>query len=577
VAAAVYANALANGLVWDDPIVLTRQLAAFHSLRDLLIFPRDIPQFSPDYYRPLTILSYLLDRAIGGVSPLVFHLSVIVYHVLATYLVFRLGLLVLAGTPVMVLGAGLGAAAFAVHPMHTESVAWGAGRSDVIACVLVIAAVLVYRGEGLRPTGRAIAAAALSFLAMLAKETAVAVVAILPATDLLLGRRPVSRPGTAGRAERRRRSDGAMAHNMLLGYVPLLVALVGYIGLRRIVLGSTFGPATDSGSDTIARMAAAVGVYVGKLILPIHQSAYISDLPTSPISLAGATLLIGLALVVAVAGWQRHERRVTFLLMWIGVALAPSLAIVVKIPAAPIAERYLYIPSVGFCVLLGYAAAHAIHAASARLRLAVIAAVTAVLAAGVVATVRRNAVWRSNLSLWEDTAAKNATDGLPMRSLATAYQETGDTLRATEYFRKALQRRNDLSGQFIIDNNLGTLALQHHQLAEAEQYYRAALAVNAQSSESRFNLGLIGLMRANGEDGAHDSAWRRQQAEQARQWLEQATRLNPHDPDIAIGLGQVLAVLDDRGGARSQYERALALGVPADLEASVRKLMADLE
>src|SRR5512135_1967568 len=87
-AAVVYANALANGLVWDDPIVLDRQLRAFKTLGDLIVTPRNIPQNSPDYYRPLTILSYLIDRAIGGTGPLMFHLSVVVFHVVTTFLVF---------------------------------------------------------------------------------------------------------------------------------------------------------------------------------------------------------------------------------------------------------------------------------------------------------------------------------------------------------------------------------------------------------------------------------------------------------------------------------------------------------
>src|SRR3990172_7771686 len=79
-AALAYVNALGNGLVWDDPIVLTRQLLAFQSVRDLIFLPRNIPQFSPDYYRPLTVASYLIDRAVAGSSPFMFHFSVVLWH-----------------------------------------------------------------------------------------------------------------------------------------------------------------------------------------------------------------------------------------------------------------------------------------------------------------------------------------------------------------------------------------------------------------------------------------------------------------------------------------------------------------
>src|SRR5512144_639229 len=72
-----YANSLRNGFVWDDPIILTRQLVVFRTLGDVLAPPRDIPQFSPDYYRPVTIATYLLDRAAGGDDPFAYHLSVV--------------------------------------------------------------------------------------------------------------------------------------------------------------------------------------------------------------------------------------------------------------------------------------------------------------------------------------------------------------------------------------------------------------------------------------------------------------------------------------------------------------------
>ena len=208
-AAAAYANALANGLVWDDPIVLERQLLAFRSLGDLFFPPANIPQFSPDYYRPLTVLSYLVDRMVGGTSPFVFHLSVVLWHIATTFLVFRLGRVLFAGLPQALAAAGFGAALFAVHPIHTESVAWGAGRSDVIAACFAVAAAVLYLQDRWSALLRAAAAAALVFIAMLAKETAAALLLILPLGDWLLEPRltPATRP--TGRAERRRQHQVA--------------------------------------------------------------------------------------------------------------------------------------------------------------------------------------------------------------------------------------------------------------------------------------------------------------------------------------------------------------------------------
>lgn len=577
-AALVYVNALANELVWDDPIVLERQLLAFRSVGDLIFPPRNIPQFSPDYYRPLTTLSYLIDRAIGGTGPFMFHLSVVLYHVAATYLVFRFGLLLFAATPIALVAAGLGAALFAVHPIHSESVAWGAGRSDVLACGFAVAAAAAYLSNRWTPIRRAAISAALLFVAMLAKETAAALLILIPATDLLLPERALPVARSESRADRRRqRTAPASRPSRLAVYVPFLVAFMLYVALRIASIGSIAGPTNPESADLGSKLLAAIGVYLGKLLLPVRQCAYISDLPTGPLGLLMASALIAGSALLGVVAWRRHEPRVVFSLLWIGLTLAPSLAIIVKIPVAPVAERYLYVPSVGFCLLAGYAAATllaTVHAGALRTATAV--GIGVIIAGAAAATVQRNAVWRSNLTLWQDTVAKNTTDALPMRSLATTYQRLGDTAKAAEYFQQALQRRNDQHGLFTLYNNLGSLAMVDKRLDEAERSYRAALALNPQAPDCLFNLGLIALTRATDAGDGRDGAWRRDQAQRARQLFEQAAQLSPLDPDIQVGLGQTLSALDDIAGARARYERALQLGLPPSTEASVRKLLADL-
>ena len=652
-AAVVYLNVLANGLVWDDPIILTRQLLAFQSLGDLIFLPRNIPQFSPDYYRPLTILTYLIDHAIGGASPFMFHFSVALFHVLTTYLVFRFGMGLFRGQPMAVPAAGLGAALFALHPIHSESVAWGAGRSDVLACGFSLAGAVVYLSQHQPAWRRATVAAGLLFAATLAKETAVPLLMLVPLSDIVLRRAGQGATPVGPRAERRRRNAAPAPPPRLLLYLPFVAALALYMSAREAVLGSALGPASALRIDTLPRLIGAVGYYLGALALPVRQSAYISDLPTGPFALLATAVAVLLLAVVGlfpyvtsrtnmlsetiatapperanpvlskVEGGERAggllgggpaargERVVSFLLLWIAFTLAPSLVIVLKIPFAPVAERYLYLPSVGYCLLLGYGAVRLFSGLTSRKARALVAvAVVVLLCVGAAATVRRNAVWRSNLTLWQDTAARNITDGLPMRSLATTYQQLGDAAKAKEYFLLALQRRNDAAGLLTIYNNLGSLAMMDKKLDEAERYYRSALTalgvpdlvrlsqVPSEAARSDptgsgptgqdagrsppgaadalFNLALIGLTRAKDEGGTRDPSWRHEQAEQARRLFEHAQQLSPLDPDIPVGLGQTLSVLGDVAGARKAYERALQLGLPPATDAAVRHLLREL-
>ena len=571
-AAVVYANALANGMVWDDPIVLNRQLLAFRSLHDIVFTPRNIPQYSPDYYRPLTTVSYLLDRAIGGGQPFMFHLSVVLYHMLATWLVFRLGLALFA--PAGLAAAGLGAALFAVHPIHTESVAWGAGRSDVLACIFALAATLAALRSDWSPWRRATGAAALVFVSVLAKETTAALFVLLPLIDTTLQRVPSPTPPVARRADRRRQRTTPVATGPapLLLALPFAVGLVVYVGLRQAALGTIVGSASPLGADGVPKIIGAIGLYLAKLVLPIGQCAYISDLPTQPLA-----LVVTLAMLLAGAAglwlaWQRGQRVVVFLLLWIGMTLAPSLAIVAKIPTAPVSERYLYLPSVGFCLLVGFAAADLLRRTATRApyRWAVTSAVALLVVAGAVATVRRNAVWRSNLALWSDTAAKNTTDGLPLRSLAAAQLEASDSATAAELFRQALQRRNDQIGKFVIYNNLGTIAMNQQRLDEAEQQYQTALSLNPNAADCLFNLGLIALTRAT---TTPDADGKRPHAERARGFFARAEQISPLDADIHVAFGQTLTILGDAAGARAQYQRALDLGLPASTAEAVRARM----
>jgi Tfp pilus assembly protein PilF len=577
-AAVVYVNALANGLVWDDPIVLNRQLLAFRNLHDIIFTPRNIPQYSPDYYRPLTTLSYLLDRAIAGNAPFMFHLSVVIYHAVATSLVFRLGL-VLFGTAATALpAAAFAAALFAVHPIHSESVAWGAGRSDVLACGFSLLAVLVYRRANWTAWRRALVAAGLVLVAALAKETAASFFVLVPAMDSVLGRlaSPTTVP-TGSRAERRRREPAPpTAQVSRLPYLPFAVTLMLYVGLRQAALGTLVGESRASGIAVLASVIGALGVYLGKLVLPIAQCAFISDLPSGPLALAAIMVLVACLVAATWVTWCRGQRLVTFLLLWIGLTLAPSLTIVAKIPTAPVAERYLYLPSVGFCLLAGYGAVMLVERSGHRVgRTIVVTAMALLLSAAAVATVQRNAVWRSNLSLWADTAEKNTTDGLPARSLGAAYLEQGDHAKALQYFHLALQRRNDALGRFVIYNNLGSLAMAEQRLDDAEQDYRTALTLNPSAPDTLFNLGLIALTRATDKQ-ASDQAAKHDQALRARQLFEQALQQHPLDTDIIIALGQTLSALEDPRGARAQYERALQLGLPASTAASVRQLLAAL-
>lgn len=589
-----YANSLRNGFVWDDPIILARQLVVFRSVGDVLAPPRDIPQFSPDYYRPLTIASYLLDRSIGGDDPLVFHLSVVLAHAATALLLYLLALQLLSGpagkgTPAIV-GAFAAGALFALHPVHTESVAWAAGRSDVLATGFLVA-VLVVSGRARRSWNGSVLAGLCAAAALGCKETAVALYPLMLLRDLLAP--PVPR---------------ATRGQWLRSWAGPLVAGAVYVLLRRNALGEFVGSAPDAlptGQRSALELVGAVGMYVGRLLWPAHLNAYIDHIDSGPVALALAGLLIagsGVALwfwwtarptvrgfegprVRANAASAHRAPKVSkggggpsdprtlgplnpglplFALAWLALTLAPSLAILWKIPDAPLAERYLYLPSAGFSLLLGDLVARLCAASSRRpARLAMAGGLALILLASAIATVRRNPVWHDDIALWEDTEPKSLVSGMAARSVGTAYLQAGRRADARAAFERALERRNSPRGAQTIYNNLGTLAMYDADYAAAQRHYEAALQANP-GPDTIFNLGLAILQRGG---------LSRESAQAALPYYQRAKGLNPHDPDIEAALAQAYDILAQRELAAQHARRALELGATGPTADALRAML----
>jgi Flp pilus assembly protein TadD len=561
-----YANTLGHGFVWDDPISLERWLPALPTAGSAFFPPPNIPQFPSDYYRPLQLLSYRLDRAIGGGAPWAFHLNVVLAHGLATVLVFVAGLRLFERSPAG-RGAALAAALlFAVHPIHTESVAWMAARPDVMVACLGLAALLAYWRTDWSDERRSIVAAGLIFAALLCKENAAALLVLVPLSAWVLGQ---PRTGARGRQARRRADTGAAPRSAEL--LPFAAAVLLYLLLRLLALGRVLPAPAAGRASLLLALVSAAGAYLRLLVVPHPQNAYITELPVGGATLAGNLLAVVAFLLLLAWAWRRSDRVLSFALAWIGLTLAPSLALVAEGGGAPLAERYLYVPSIGFCWAAGALLARA-YEQSRGIRLAASASVGVLVLAGLAMTVQRNRVWRDNLRLWSDTAVKNTTDGLPLRNLATATLAAGDPIAAQRLFHDALGRRNDPYGQYTIHNNLGTIALNRGDDVAAERHYRTAFTLQP-TADCAYNIGLIALRRGLGSEPTPDAAVRSAKLREARDLLEQAVAASPHDSDIHVALGQAADALGDQPAARRHFAEALRLGLPPSTEAAVRRLM----
>jgi len=349
VATLPYLATLDGELVWDDRKLIAED-HRFHepnpvsALLSSDFFGRSEQPFRYGYLRPLTSLSYLGTWSLFGANPLPYRLTNLALHVMATVLVWVVARRLF---PRDALGAFLGGALFAVHPVHAESVAWISGRTDLFCTVLVLPVVaLTDMIRGARPRA-AVAVTACFFcgLGLWAKEMAAAVPAALIAFA------PLVQPAAA------------RTRWMLLSVGTVLAALP-YIGHRVLVSDvGVHGLAWDTARIPMMLWTffSTFSAYVGELFLPLGARPYIqnpwrnsfTDLPV----LIGAVLL----LVVADAVWQWRQRRPA--LAWLGVFFVVSflpISNVLRITGpvdmgAPMAQRFLYLPSVAWCVAGGIA------------------------------------------------------------------------------------------------------------------------------------------------------------------------------------------------------------------------------
>lgn len=540
VAAAVllFLPTLRYGFIWDDPLVL-EQMRAMHGLRDLLVPPDIVPRF---YYRPFIFATFLLDRALGGGGPLWFHATGIFWHAVATGLVFLLARSLLGARRLP--EACCAALLFAVHPVHVESVAWIAGRSDVIATCFVVAAVLL--GARTDRQWTAWAAGGALFLGLLSKEVALTGLLLVPLRDFLVDRR---------------------VHPTR--YIASILAVGLYFLLRANALG-TFGGGVPTGataSEVSRELLAAVGWYASKLLFPAHLNAYVQEVPSGAAYPLGGMVVLVLGIVAAVGAWRAKQRCVLYLLCWLPLTLAPSLTVILRRSAsALVADRYLYLPSVAAVVLVGWGLGRLRSWQSFRLPVGA-ASVGLITVIAALASASRSHVWADDVTFWSDVADKSPRFALPHRELADAYMRRNNLDAAERAFERALEAEARPEDTVMTYNNLGNLYLRRGRLDEASRAFEAGLVIYPHPHLYN-GLGRVAMRRAEAAQARGDRAEAARQVMDARAALEKAVAGDPRDYRSHVLLGQVLLSLGRREEARNHLETALAIeptGAIADI------------
>jgi tetratricopeptide (TPR) repeat protein len=559
VSIAAYANALRGELLYDDvPDIVRNHLVRDFEVARILTEPSWATWVGIGYagYRPVTTLTFALNHAVHGLAPVGWHAVNVALHAAVSALL--VGLLVRLNVPLAV--AALAGVLFAAHPVHTEAVASVVGRADVLATLLAFLCWWLLLGAG--GALRSLAAALLLMLAVLAKESAVALVGVIVVVDLLVGKM------------RSRWRTHAL----------LVVAALGALGWRSAVLAGSPGGVTTFDSvlagmpyaDRIPTTLAIALQYVGKLVWPLHLSADYSYRQLDVVSWSDPLCLLGLAVLIGLglATITFRDAAIRLGLVLLAVPLLAVLLISFLALGPPLAERLLYLPSAGFCVLL----ALAIHAFAARgtgARTAAWVTTAAIVVAYMGLTVARNRVWRTPAVFFETMVADAPLSARSHRELGNFLGEQGQVAAAVR----------ELETSMVILPNPGTAYSLGNVLAKARRpddaivAYGRALELKADFVEAMTNLATtygdkgddetavtlferVLVLRPSGFLELHmnyaNSLQRMGHLSEAAEHYEKAVALAPGDAAVRFNYGVCLERLGRPTDAVTQYEAAIA-------------------
>jgi tetratricopeptide (TPR) repeat protein len=547
VAVLLYANTIGHDFVWDDRdlIVENPAVRVLDANTVEKIFTEDFwraSRLGGGYYRPLVTLSYHVQYKLFDGDPAGFHVANVLWNALTCALVFAFVFLLFGNVP-FGLATGL---LFAVHPIHTENVAWIAGRTDVLSTLWAMASLVFYVLARKRNIWWLAPASATFALSLLAKESS----AFLPLLILLLELGPF---------------DRFFARKKRVWLAPVLYAavLVAYLLQRRDVIGQ-FGSTYDAYAPgllgTVALPLSILAGYAFKLVFPFKLSGEY-DAPV-PESLADPHAAAGLLVLAAIVLGAIKFRRRPDVVLGAGVFLLGLGPVSNIIPIGEIsAERFLYFPSLGFALVLGGLFSSALIAKYPGWRAAAgdgyvswpgmkpsvagkLAAVfVLVLVAFAARTVTRNNDWKSEEILFAKTAAAAPQSARAFLNVGNVARRQGRLSDAAEAYTRALQISPDYPDAL---SNLAWVYASEGRIDDALPLVKRALEKAPNDVSLLNNLGSIYFQKKRFEDAAL--------------YFERSIQ---HDPDQAIAnynLGLIRMQQGDRDAARKHFSRAAGKG-----------------
>ncbi len=519
-AVVVYTSTVGFGFIFDDRVTVVENthIRSISMVKEMFSNSYWAGAGQPNtLYRPLVVFTLAVNYALTGLHAWSYHAFNILIHGAVSVGVFLLALT--WGMPVI--AAGFAGLIFAVHPIHVEAVANVTGRSDLLAAFFLLAMVLLHC-RAMKRGGWAFILPALAYLAaMFSKEIGVTGLGLVLVSDLL------GKPGFKDNLRELLRRRALPAYLMYLFALSLfLVMRSNAVGPAVTALPFIDNPAALSAS--YLRILTAITVIVKGfllLLMPVNLSA---DYSYSAIPVVKSAFefqpILSCVVLAAVIFSVVRLRNIAFILpaaaAWYCLALLPASNIIFPIGTI-FGERLLYVPSIGFCLIAGFAFSTLLRVPSPRAGYAVIGLVILVL--GLKSF--------SYAQVWSD----------PIKLFSAAVEAAPNSVRS--------------------HYNLGSALKDKGRLDEASYHWKYALSIYPEHVESLGDMGSFCMIRGD--------------LDQARAYLEKAVSVAPERAGAWYNLAILNKRMGDSAGARKCFIRFVETG-RIEFPSEVKKIEAML-
>ena len=458
----VYANSINGQFIWDDELLIKDNIYIKSWSNLWKVLTRDIGAgYGSEYgfYRPVLMFTLMVDYALWGLKVQGYHISTIIFHILATLSIYWF-LMILYKNRLM---AFIAAMLFVVHPVHAEDVSYITGRANSLLMLFMVCALIFYIRY--LSTGRLrdyILLLSCALLALLSKENAVVIVPFMFLYHYVFQQK------------------------LRIKYLLPVIALTAlYLILRITILAPlTYTAYMDTTLQRLPGFFIAIANYTRLLFMPFNlHSGYGRQVFT----FNDLKVYLGLAIAVILLTYafkkHRHDRVNTFSIFWFFIALIPVSNVIY--PACEyMAERYLYVPSLGFCLILARYMCDVYSKKGYKLLAGIMIAAALIYYSSI--TISHNRYWREPILYYKQTLKYDSLSPLVHANLGKAYYDAGRTQEAIDAYNRSIALDSSYAEAY---NNLAVIYYDIGDRDRAVSLYMTAIGKKRRYIAPYINLG----------------------------------------------------------------------------------------